>query len=101
MHPGVWHSITCLQSALRSATYFFSYILRLSELSQQGISPEIARFIDVEVVKGEGDSNESSSEYEDDAGNYNYKSVMFICKSVVLLLTAFIVDNHADSNVAM
>jgi hypothetical protein len=61
--------------------------------------PEIARFIDVEAVEGEGDSNEaySSSEYEDDAGNYNYKSVMLL---LISCLTAFIVDDHADSNVA-
>jgi hypothetical protein len=68
-------------------------------LSQQGISSEIARFIDVEAVEGEGGSDDaySSSEYEDDAGNYNYLSVVLL---LISCLTAFIVDDHADSNVA-
>jgi hypothetical protein len=37
---------------------FFSHILGLTGLSHQGIPSEIAQFIDLEVVEGEGNSNE-------------------------------------------
>jgi hypothetical protein len=65
---------------------------------QPWITSDIARFIDAEAVEGEGGSDDaySSSEYEDNAGNYNYKSVMLLLKSC---LTAFIVNDHANSNV--
>jgi hypothetical protein len=51
------HSAGC-QKHVNVCSIFLSHILGLTGLSQQGIPSEIAWFIDVEAVEGEGNSDE-------------------------------------------